>query len=95
MSLTFTVNFESEAEPSNNKSLVFRVMKMKQIRKWSALQKDDYVGDKMSDMIELLNSSIVNISPDEFSAWVDDLYEVEFVSFLEQYAHAREEERKK
>ena len=93
--LTFKVEYESEIDESNNREFVFKHMKMKDVRKWSALQKTDYDGDKMMDIINLLSDSLVNTSSKDFEKWIDNLYEDEFVSFLETYTVAKDEERKK
>jgi hypothetical protein len=38
---------------------------------------------------------VVNVKQKEFTSWLDNLYEDEFVSFLETFTEAKEEERKK
>ena len=93
--LTFKVNFISELDENNNRDFVFKQMKMKDVKRWSALQKEDYKGDKMEDMVKLLEESVVNVKSKEFNSWIDNLYEDEFVSFLETYTVAKDEERKK
>lgn len=93
--LTFKVEFVSELDEKNNRDFIFRQMKMKDVRKWSALQREDYKGDKMEDVVTLLRDTVVNVKPKEFSSWLDNLYEDEFVSFLETFTEAKEEERKK
>lgn len=93
--LTFKVEFVSELDEKNNRDFIFRQMKMKDVRKWSALQREDYKGDKMEDVVTLLRETVVNVKPKEFSSWLDNLYEDEFVSFLETFTEAKEEERKK
>ena len=93
--LTFKVEFISELDEKNNRDFIFRQMKMKDVRKWSALQREDYKGDKMEDVVTLLRDTVVNVKPKEFSSWLDNLYEDEFVSFLETFTEAKEEERKK
>lgn len=93
--LTFKVNFISELDEKNNRDFVFKQMKMKDVKRWSALQKEDYKGDKMEDMVKLLEESVVNVKSKEFNSWIDNLYEDEFISFLETFTEAKEEERKK
>jgi|TARA_R100000482_G_scaffold66973_1_gene25031 hypothetical protein len=93
--LTFKVEFVSELDEKNNRDFIFRQMKMKDVRKWSALQREDYKGDKMEDVVSLLRETVVNVKQKEFTSWLDNLYEDEFVSFLETFTEAKEEERKK
>mgnify|MGYP003125024298 FL=1 len=93
--LTFKVEFVSELDEKNNRDFIFRQMKMKDVRKWSALQREDYKGDKMEDVVSLLRETVVNVKQKEFTSWLDSLYEDEFVSFLETFTEAKEEERKK